>query len=53
MDAIETGQLSELHVSKVDWSSTVALVYRAGETLSPNARLLRDETRTALSELTI
>lgn len=53
MDAIEAGQLSELHVPKVEWSSTVALVYRAGETLSPNARLLRDETRIALSELTI
>jgi len=52
MDAIEAGQLSELHVPKVDWSSTVALVYRAGESLSPNARLLRDETRAALSELT-
>ncbi|MAF84121.1 MAG: LysR family transcriptional regulator [Gammaproteobacteria bacterium] len=53
MDAIDNGQLSELHVPKVNWSSTVALVYRAGETLSPNARLLRDETRTALSELTL
>ncbi len=52
MDAIDTGQLAELHVPRVDWSSTVALVYRAGESLSPNARLLRDETRAALSELT-
>ncbi len=51
MDAIEAGQLTELHVPKVDWSSIVALVYRAGETLSPNAGLLRDETRKALSAL--
>jgi len=49
MEAIEAGQLTELHVPKVDWSSTVALVYRAGETLSPNAGLLRNETRKALS----
>lgn len=51
-DAIEAGQLAELHVPKIDWASTVALMYRAGETLSPDARLLREETRSALSKLT-
>jgi DNA-binding transcriptional LysR family regulator len=48
-DAIEAGQLVELHVPKIDWASTVALLYRANETLSPDARLLRDETRAALT----
>lgn len=51
VDAIEAGQLAELHVPKIDWASTVALMYRAGETLSPDARLLREETRAALSQL--
>lgn len=50
-DSIDAGQLAELHVPKVDWASTVALIYRVGETLSPDARLLRDETRAALSKL--
>jgi LysR family pca operon transcriptional activator len=50
-DAIESGQLVELHVPKIDWSSTIALVLRTGDTLSPEARLLCDETRTALREI--
>ncbi len=50
-DAIESGQLAELHVPKIDWSSTVALVFRTGDSLSPDARLLRDETRAAMREI--
>ncbi len=50
-DAIESGQLAELHVPKVDWSSNVAVVFRTDENLPPDARLLRDETRAALSEI--
>ena len=50
-DAIESGQLAELHVPKIEWSSTVALVSRAGEGLSPDAGLLRDETRAAMCEI--
>jgi DNA-binding transcriptional LysR family regulator len=53
IDSIESGQLVELHVPKVDWASTVALLYRADETLSPDARLLRDETRAALTALNV
>lgn len=49
LDAIESGQLAELHVPKVEWHSTVALVYRNDETLSPDARLLLDETRRQLA----
>mgnify|MGYP000849749526 CR=1 FL=1 len=49
LDAIESGQLAELHVPKVEWYSTVALVYRNDETLSPDARLLLDETRRQLA----
>lgn len=50
-EALEAGQLAELHVPKIDWASTVALMYRTGEILSPDARLLREETRNALVEL--
>lgn len=50
-EGLESGQLVELHVPRVDWSSTVALVYRPGEGMSPDARLLLDETREALSAL--
>ena len=49
-DAIDAGKLVELHVPKVNWASTVALVFRDGETLSPDARLLRDAARAALTE---
>lgn len=48
-DAIAAGQLAELRVPKVNWYSTVALVYRSDTALSPNARLLLDETRAALA----
>lgn len=48
-DAIAAGQLAELHVPRVNWHSTVALVYRSDDSLSANARLLIDETRAALS----
>jgi hypothetical protein len=51
-DAIESGQLAELHLPKADWASTVALVFRTGDALSPDARLLRDETRTAMRKIT-
>jgi DNA-binding transcriptional LysR family regulator len=49
-EAIEDGQLAELHVPKVEWYSTVALVYRGDETLSPDARLLLEETRRELAQ---
>jgi DNA-binding transcriptional LysR family regulator len=49
-EAIESGQLVELHIPKLDWSSTVALVYRREENLSPDARLLMEETRIVLSQ---
>ena len=49
--AIEDGTLVELRAPRVDWSSTVGLVYRRGETLSPDARLLMDEARAALAEI--
>jgi LysR family transcriptional regulator, regulator for genes of the gallate degradation pathway len=48
-DAIEAGQLAELHVPKVEWYSTVALVYRSDEALAPDAKLLLEETRRELS----
>ncbi len=48
-DAIATGDLAELHVPRINWHSTVALVYRSDDSLSPNARLLLDETRAALA----
>jgi DNA-binding transcriptional LysR family regulator len=48
-DAIAAGELVELHVPRVSWHSTVALVYRSDDALSPNARLLLDETRSALA----
>lgn len=48
-DAIAAGQIAELHVPRVNWYSTVALVYRSDESLSPNARLLLEETRAALA----
>jgi hypothetical protein len=51
-DAIESRQLAELHVPKVDWASTVALVFRTGEGLSPDTRRLRDETRTVMCKIT-
>lgn len=51
-DAIEAGQLVELHVPRLDWSSTVALVHRGEEGLTPDARLLMDETRSALADKT-
>lgn len=47
-DAIEAGQLVELHVPKVDWHSTVGLVYRDDDALGPDARLLLEETRREL-----
>lgn len=47
-DAIETGQLAELHVPRVDWHSTVGLVYRDDGALGPDARLLLEETRREL-----
>lgn len=46
-DAIEAGQLAELHVPKIEWASTVTLMYRAGEQLIPDAHLLRDAMRDA------
>jgi hypothetical protein len=49
-DAFDAGKLVELHVPKVNWASTVALVFRDGETLSPDARLLRDAAQAALTE---
>jgi len=48
-DAIEAGQLIELHTPQLNWSSTVALVWRGPDALSPDARLLLDETRAALT----
>lgn len=48
-DAITAGQLAELHVPRVNWYSTVALVYRNDDSLSSNARLLIDETRAELA----
>jgi LysR family cyn operon transcriptional activator len=48
-DAIAGGDLAELHVPRVNWHSTVALVYRSDQPLSANARLLLDETRAALA----
>lgn len=48
-DAIAAGQLAELHVPRVNWYSTVALIYRSDDSLSANARLLIDETRAELS----
>lgn len=48
-DAIESGQLAELHVPKVDWYSTVSLVYRNDDVLAPDAKLLLEETRKELS----
>jgi DNA-binding transcriptional LysR family regulator len=48
-DAIAAGQLAELHVPRVSWHSTVALVCRSDDALSANARLLIDETRAALA----
>jgi DNA-binding transcriptional LysR family regulator len=48
-DAIEAGQLAELHVPRVEWFSTVSLVYRNDETLAPDARLLLEETRRQLA----
>jgi DNA-binding transcriptional LysR family regulator len=48
-DALAAGQLVELHVPRVNWHSTVALVYRNDDSLSANARLLIDETRAALA----
>jgi DNA-binding transcriptional LysR family regulator len=50
-DAIDAGELAELHVPAADWSSTVGLVYRDADTLSPDARLLLEETRTKLAAL--
>jgi len=50
-DAINSGRLAELHVPAADWSSTVGLAYRDAEQLSPDARLLLDETRGALAAL--
>lgn len=47
-DATTSGQLVELHVPKLDWYSTVGLVYRGDEALSPDARLLLEETRREL-----
>ena len=50
-DALESGQLVELHVPRVDWSSQVAVIYRAGDTLSPDAQLLLEETRATLAAI--
>jgi LysR family transcriptional regulator of abg operon len=50
-EAIDAGKLAELHVPTADWSSTVGLVYREIEALSPDARLLLDETRTTVAAL--
>jgi DNA-binding transcriptional LysR family regulator len=48
-EAIEAGQLAELHVPKVEWFSRVGLVYRSDDGLSPDARLLLGETRRELA----
>lgn len=48
-DAIEAGELAELHVPRVDWFSRVGLVYRGDEGLAPDARLLLAETRRELA----
>ena len=50
-DAIQSGRLAELHVPAADWSSTVGLAYRDAERLSPDARLLLEETRQTLAAL--
>lgn len=47
--AIDAGELVELRVPRLDWYSTVALVYRGDDSLSPDARLLLDETRKELA----
>ncbi len=48
-DSIEAGQLTELHVPAVNWTSTVGMIYRSADSLSADARLLMDETRAALA----
>lgn len=50
-DAIDAGRLAQLHVPAADWSSAIGLVYRDVDTLSADARLLLQETRSTLAAL--